>query len=990
MLRSHACFLALALRIFIPHLLSAAQAQSGPTPQVLAAGEFIDRLLLPGEKHMYDLKVLSGQYVHILIEQARVDLAARVLDSSGGSVVEAENATKEQQALPLSFIAPASGVYRLQINLRRESTAQGRYRVSVGELRSPRLEDEKRIAAERACAEGERLRALGSEESLREALAAYETALPFWRDLDSRSDLANTLTNIGEVYFGIGEVKKALEHNQQALPLRRELGDREGIAWALNNIAVCYGYLGEPQKGIAYFNEALQLFRELNDHQAEAATLNDIGNAYRRLGEDKEALEYFERALALLRSTEDLRLEAVILNSIGIIHVIQGSPEKALEHYNRALRLRRSTGDRRGEGITIYNIGNMYSVLGQPEKAIEYYDQSLALGRAVGDRRFEARVLNRMGLAYLDSGDPQKALATLNKGVPMARESGERMGEVTGLYFLARVERATGNLEKAKATIQAAIELTEDTRSSIAGQDFRTSFFATIRNLYDFLIDALMQLHQQTPGQGYDAQALQASEGARARSLLDLLNEQHVDIRQGVQPDLLEQERSLEVSLNLKTERQMRLLGGKHTEEQGAAVEKELQSLVTEYRKVQAEIRTSSPHYAALTQPQTVTLPEIQKELLDPDTLLLEYALGEDRSFVWAVTPKSLTSHVLPKRAEIEAAARRVYERLTANAGQSKETLDDIGALSRMLLGPIAGQLERKRLVVVTEGALQYIPFAALVTPSKEQLPLIVDHEVVNLPSVSTLAVLRREVKGRLLAPKLLAVVADPVFDREDPRVLGSRSALVGTSAPDALSRSAKEAALFRFDRLYSSRQEAQAIGGLVPKDKKLQALDFDASRKTATSAELAQYRIVHFATHGLLNSRHPELSGLVLSLVDAEGKPQNGFLQAHEIYNLTFGAELVVLSACQTALGKEIRGEGLLGLTRGFMYAGAPRVVASLWNVPDRGTAELMKRFYQSMLAKGLPPAAALRGAQVAMWQDKRWSSPFYWAGFTLQGEWR
>jgi CHAT domain-containing protein len=146
----------------------------------------------------------------------------------------------------------------------------------------------------------------------------------------------------------------------------------------------------------------------------------------------------------------------------------------------------------------------------------------------------------------------------------------------------------------------------------------------------------------------------------------------------------------------------------------------------------------------------------------------------------------------------------------------------------------------------------------------------------------------------------------------------------------------------------------------------------------------------VHFATHGLLNSRHPELSGLVLSLVDGEGKPQNGFLQAHEIYNLTLGAELVVLSACQTALGKEIRGEGLLGLTRGFMYAGAPRVVASLWNVPDRGTAELMERFYQSMLAKGLPPAAALRGAQVAMWQDKRWSSPFYWAGFTLQGEWR
>jgi CHAT domain-containing protein/tetratricopeptide (TPR) repeat protein len=990
MFRLHACNLALALWIFVPPLLWAAQAQSGPTPQVLEPLKSVDRSLLPGEKHTYNLNLLSGQYVHILIEQAGVDLAARLLDASGGTVVEVENATREEEALPLSFIALANGVYRLEISLRRETAAQGRYRVSVGELHSSRPEDEKRIAAEKAYSEAERRRAQGSEESLHQALVAYETALPLWRDLDSPREIANTLNSIGEVYFVLGEVKKSLEYREQALPLRRDLDDRRGVASALNSIAVSYAYLGELQKGVEYYNQALQLFREQSDRRAEAATLNNIGVAYRRLGEDKEALDNFAEALALLGSAEDPRLQAVVLNSIGVTYSIQGTSQKALEYFNSALPLRRSTGDRRGEGITIFNIGLEYSRLRQPGRALEYYDQALSIARDVGDRRFEARVLNRLGLAYLDSGDPQKAFEALNQGVPMARASGEREAEVFGLSYLARVERATGNLDKARATIEAAIELMEDTRSSIAGQDLRTSFFATVRRLYDSLIDVLMQLHQQRPGQGYDAEALQASERARARSLLDLLNEEHVDIRQDVDPALLEQERSVQASLNLKTERQMRLLGGKHTEEQAAAINKELQGLVTEYRKVQAEIRTGSPHYAALTQPQTVTLAEIQKQLLDPDTLLLEYALGEDRSFVWTVTADSLTTHVLPNRAEIEAAARRVYERLTSNAGRDKETLDEIGGLSRMLLGPLAGQLERKRLVVVAEGALQYIPFAALVTPSSSRQPLIVEHEIVNLPSVSTLAVLRREMKGRPLAPKLLAVVADPVFDREDPRVLGSRSPAVVMSAPDNLARSAKEAGVFRFDRLYSSRQEAEAIGALAPKGKKLQALDFDASRNTATSAELAQYRIVHFATHGLLNSQHPELSGLVLSLVDAEGKPQNGFLQAHEIYNLTFGAELVVLSACQTALGKEIRGEGLLGLTRGFMYAGAPRVVASLWNVPDRGTAELMKRFYQSMLAKGLPPAAALRGAQLAMWQDKRWSSPFYWAGFTLQGEWR
>ena len=167
-------------------------------------------------------------------------------------------------------------------------------------------------------------------------------------------------------------------------------------------------------------------------------------------------------------------------------------------------------------------------------------------------------------------------------------------------------------------------------------------------------------------------------------------------------------------------------------------------------------------------------------------------------------------------------------------------------------------------------------------------------------------------------------------------------------------------------------------------------ALDFDASRETVLNADLSQYRIVHFATHSLLNNQRPELSGVVLSLVDASGRPRNGFLRLYDIYNLRLGADLVVLSACQTALGREIRGEGLIGLTRGFLYAGAARVVATLWEIDDRTTAELMKHFYQGMLVHGKRPAVALRDAQVAMWRTRGWESPYYWAAFTLQGEWQ
>jgi CHAT domain-containing protein len=268
------------------------------------------------------------------------------------------------------------------------------------------------------------------------------------------------------------------------------------------------------------------------------------------------------------------------------------------------------------------------------------------------------------------------------------------------------------------------------------------------------------------------------------------------------------------------------------------------------------------------------------------------------------------------------------------------------------------------------------------------------------LPSASVLAALRGEAARRQPTTKTLAVLADPVFRSDDARVkntLGARNATnggatarIGPSSNQPAERSARDSGLNGFVRLLFSRKEAERIISLVPAKSRLEALDFAASRATATDPRLGSYRILHFATHGLLNSKHPELTGLVFSLVDQEGQPQNGFLRFHEIYNLNLNADLVVLSGCQTALGKEIKGEGLIGLTRGFMYAGAPRVVASLWRVEDRATAELMKRFYVAMLRDGMRPAAALRAAQISMLRERRWDDPRFWAAFALQGEWR
>jgi CHAT domain-containing protein len=275
--------------------------------------------------------------------------------------------------------------------------------------------------------------------------------------------------------------------------------------------------------------------------------------------------------------------------------------------------------------------------------------------------------------------------------------------------------------------------------------------------------------------------------------------------------------------------------------------------------------------------------------------------------------------------------------------------------------------------------------------------PLIADHEIVALPSVSVLAALRLARGPGRVAEKAVAVLADPVFEASDSRVAAAEARRKAPSveqtsavASAELQRSVRDFGSGGFRRLRSSRQEAEAIAALAPSGRVLKALDFAASRATAAGTALGDYRIIHFATHGLINTQHPELSGLVFSLVDENGKPLDGFLRLNEIYNMNLKAELVVLSACQSALGKDLRGEGLVGLARGFMYAGAPQVAASLWSVEDQATAELMKRFYRRLLGGGSKPAAALRAAQLEMLNERQWASPYHWAGFVIQGDWR
>jgi CHAT domain-containing protein/Tfp pilus assembly protein PilF len=944
---------------------SLAISQEGVDAQAIEPGKPIERELAGGGSHSYQLRLAAGQFCHVIVDQRGIDVVVALYGPDGVKIVEVDSPNEVNGPEPVSLLAEVSGNYRLEVRSPGKNASSGRYEVKIVELRAATPRDKDRIVAQKAYTDAKSLRNQRTTESQRRAIEKYQEALSIWRTL----------------------------------------GDRRMEAYSLNEMGLIYGDIGEYQKALDSYAQARTIYKLIDDPRSQAAMLINIGWVYGALGEYKKAIDLTEQALEAHRAIGDRHSEPLLLSNIGANYANLGDCQKALEIHMQALDIRRARNDRGGQAITLNNIANCYQRLGERRKALDYYVQALNLMPAVGNVFYTATTLNNIGALYRDLGEHQKALDYFGQALALRRTIGDLNGEAATLFQIARLDRDRGNLIEARGRIEAALAAVESLRANIAIQGLRASFFASVRQYHEFNIDLLMRLRKQSPSEGFDAMALQASEKSRARSLLELLTEARAEIRQGVDPALLERERALRQMISDKAES----LGGKRAEEQVTAA-KEIDALITDYEQIEAQIRQTSPRYAALTEPTPLTLKEIQSDALDEETLLLEYALGEEKSFLWAVTPASISSFELPKRAEIEPVARRIYELLIArNQNLPNETPErrrrrleqaeaeypkTSAALSQMLLGPVASELGNKRLLIVSDGILQYVPFAALPSPgAPDSRPLVVNNEIVSLPSVSVLGILRRESAGRNPAGKTLAVLADPVFSKDDPRVQSSgnsRAAVEETSPAGDEKRSAGESGLADLIRLRFSRLEADEIARLAADKVKLEALDFAASRALATSAEIGQYRIVHFATHGLINNLRPELSGVVLSLVDEQGRPQNGFLRLYDIYNLKLRADLVVLSACQTALGKEVRGEGLIGLTRGFMYAGAPRVVASLWRIDDRAAAELMKRFYQGMLGQGLRPAAALRAAQVSMWKDKRWQAPHYWAAFTVQGEWK
>lgn len=895
------------------------------------------------------------------------------------------------------------------------------------------------------------------------ALESFGKSLVLSQGLGDFGGQAMTLQNMGNSHERLNRRQEAWITYNKALEFSRNpVFRKNSLLESLRSESAILKSMGEFQRISGNYQQALDFFEATRKISTEksyreaypaesrrvaALIYNDIAQVYQDSGQPQKALESYETALSILKDKivqdalplESRLEEAAILSNLGTLYeklcLTEKSPEqimscyreRVIDSFNKASKIARDQEIRQNfpgksldlEVVALNNIAHFLSKLTEYRKALEIYDLALPLVRQLNDPSRTALVLNGKGFTHFNLRDDLSALDSYREALSLIQNAGDKNTEAVIHTNISVLYQRQGNLPGALAEINAAVDIVEGLRGKFRDSDLKTSYFASMQDIYVYKIDLLMQLHKQQPQKDYDRQALETSDRARARSLIELLTESRADVRKGVSKDLLDQEKELQQKLDATEKRFTQLASNSSAQAEVAKAQQEIKALNQDQTQLKDKIRRESPAYASLKYPEPLKFVEIQQQL-DPDTVLLQYTLGEERSYLWAVTKTGMTSYILPGKKEIEQAAKDLIEVLqnpgmngvsvTTPDSKGRSVTSTANKLSDLILKPVANQLGSNRLIIVADGALQYVPFAALSPSSstgKSYNPLIATNEIVNLPSASTIAILRNTVlKGRKPAPKTLAVLADPVFGKDDPRVsqkssqanrsstnLSNTAIATTTTLPSvtqsAFSRLTRNFNLGTIPRLEYSGKEGRGILAKVPDTSELEAFGFNANYNWLSNPELKQYQYIHLATHGFFDERNPELSGLILSMIDPQGNPQErGFLRLGDLFNLDFSADLVVLSACQSGLGENIRGEGIIGMTRGLMYAGTPRVVTSLWNVNDEATAVLMEQFYNTMLKEGKTPAAALREAQRAMWQQG--ANPYLWAAFTLQGEWR
>ncbi len=578
-------------------------------------------------------------------------------------------------------------------------------------------------------------------------------ARSLWVGLSDGRGKAESALSLGYAYSDFSDLDRARACFLKALDEWEALHDKRGKALTFVALGRLFRRLGENQNALNYYRDAFDLLSPMGDIVWQASIVQGIGSVYFQMNDYPMALSYQRQAIELYRAAGLQIAEADTLLSLGQILLASGDAEGALANYKDSLRLCEGLKSARCESWALGYIGTAHRSRGELDLALDHYQQALSKIPAGEDPRTEALTLGDIGDIHERKGNLEKAVESYTRAMTLAREAKDRFGEANWLYRLARLERNRENLAEAREYLTDALDKVESLRTGVESKDLRSSYLASVYPYYQLYIDVLMSLDRGHPEEQLAAAAFQASEQARARAFLEMLTEAHVDIRKGMDADLLERERVLKESIDEKADQQVQLLSSGASGASGASAEQakkiaeEIRQLTAEYDQVQAEIRSKSPRYAALTKPEPLNLQQVQSEVLDDDTVLLEYSLGERNSYLWAVSKSGYASHVLPAEGEIEKHAREVHHLLTARLPSPGESVrdyrlrvrdadsrywDEAARLSEIVLGPVAEEIRGKRIAIVSDGALQYVPFAALPVPGisvgTDPVPLVSEH----------------------------------------------------------------------------------------------------------------------------------------------------------------------------------------------------------------------------------------------------------------------
>jgi CHAT domain-containing protein/Flp pilus assembly protein TadD len=812
-----------------------------------------------------------------------------------------------------------------------------------------------------------------------EALASHKQALARAETSQSLSTAAEAWTGMGALYVARGESQEALNCYTRALELARNRNP--GVVPAiLTGLGSLHRRRGEPQEALAKFQQALDLVKGRN---GEPDVRNNMGPVYLDLGETDKALDEFEKALKSLQSGDgnDRAIVNTLVN-IGQVDLKKSQNREALDHFEEALAISRKANGVR-EGVVLYYKGIAQLRLRQFSEAVQSLETALALRRQASERLGEAMALLKLGEAYQAQGDLGRAASLMREALKLADEVGAPFTQALGHFTLAQLERERGDLQEALVQIEQAIRFLESVRSELSDDRLRLSFSSSKRSYYDFYVDLLMQLDKRSPGQGFAAKALGASEMGRSRSLLDLLAEGRLDLTRGIAADLKKKEADVTARLS-QIQRQ---LVDELSKEKGPDVEvlrARLNEVEEERQKIEQTIKSEHPLYATVRYPSPLRLEEI-RDRLDGDSALLEYSLGKEGAYLFVVTREGFKAHSLPPPGEIANEVWKVRAEVEKPGLLSFAYRKAAYRLYSMLIAPARTEIAgKRRLLIAPDGALHFLSFEVLLSREASggrDLPyLIRDFSLSYIPSASVLSWLSQQ-RGPATTgtepPKQFLAYADPDYGTD-------ALAVEAGNIRGELARGAPES--WRLPRLEGTEREVSAIADLYPSSEvKIYRRREANEENVKQNGLLGTAKRIHFATHGVIDLERPEFSGLALTRTDDPS--DDGFLRVYEIFNLDLSADLVVLSACETGMGKEVSGEGLVGITRAFLYAGAPSVVVSLWRVADAAAPELMLRFYEN-LDRSHDKAEALRQAKLAVIDaGGKYASPYYWAPFVLVG---